>query len=70
MQKSGIESGRPTPLTETDMTDTEGMGGRTIVILYNCRSDFMVLSIMTTSPPPSTVSIVRARRLGVIASKS
>lgn len=43
---------------------------RTMVILYNCRNDVMVFNRSTTNPPPSTVSIVRARRFGVIASKS
>jgi len=42
----------------------------TIVIVYSCLREFMVLSKMTTIPPPSTVSTVLASRLGVIASKS
>lgn len=42
----------------------------TMVIVYSCLSEVIVLSRSTTRPPPSTVSIVRARRLGVIASKS
>lgn len=42
----------------------------TIVIVYSCFRDFMVLSSMTTIPPPSTVSTVLAKRLGVRASKS
>jgi hypothetical protein len=37
---------------------------------YSLVSDSIVLSRMHTIPPPSTVSIVRARMLGVTASKS
>ena len=37
---------------------------------YSCRSDAIDLRRSTTSPPPSTVSIVRASTLGVTASKS
>jgi hypothetical protein len=39
-------------------------------IVESCRSEDMVLSRITMSPPPSTVSIVRASKFGVIASKS
>lgn len=42
----------------------------TIVIVYSCLREFIVLSSNTTIPPPSTVSIVLAKRLGVMASKS
>ena len=42
----------------------------TIVIVYNCLSDAIVFSNITTIPPPSTVSIVLASKLGVSASKS
>ena len=42
----------------------------TIVIVYNCLSDAIVFSNITTTPPPSTVSIVLASKLGVSASKS
>jgi hypothetical protein len=42
----------------------------TIVIVYNCLSDAIVFSNITTTPPPSTVSIVLASKLGVNASKS
>ncbi len=42
----------------------------TIAIVYSCFSEFIVLRRMTTMPPPSTVSTVRATRLGVRASKS
>ncbi len=42
----------------------------TIAIVYSCFSEFIVLRRMTTIPPPSTVSTVRATRLGVRASKS
>lgn len=42
----------------------------TMVIVYSCLRDVIVFSSNTISPPPSTVSIVRARRLGVMASKS
>mmetsp|Transcript_6623 Transcript_6623/g.23852 ORF Transcript_6623/g.23852 Transcript_6623/m.23852 type:complete len:228 (+) Transcript_6623:2187-2870(+) len=38
--------------------------------LYNCVREVSVLSSSTIIPPPSTVSIVLARRLGLIASKS
>ena len=38
--------------------------------VYSCFSDDIVLSNRTTTPPPSTVSMVRAKRLGVSASKS
>lgn len=41
-----------------------------IVKVYSCLSDAILLSRNTTIPPPSTVSIVRARRFGVNASKS
>lgn len=41
-----------------------------MVSVYSCLSDVIVLSNRTTTPPPSTVSTVRARRLGVRASKS
>lgn len=43
---------------------------RTMVMVYSCRKDVMVFNKRTTNPPPSTVSIVLASRLGVIASKS
>lgn len=39
-------------------------------ISYNWRKLLMVRSMSTTTPPPSTVSIVLASMLGVIASKS
>ena len=42
----------------------------TMVIVYNCLSEFMVRRRMTTSPPPSTVSTVLASKFGVKASKS
>lgn len=42
----------------------------TIVIVYNCFKELTVLSRITISPPPSTVSTVLAKRLGVMASKS
>lgn len=42
----------------------------TMVIVYSCFREFMVLSSSTTIPPPSTVSTVLAKRLGVRASKS
>lgn len=42
----------------------------TMVIVYSCLREFIVLRRRTTTPSPSTVSIVRARRLGVSASKS
>lgn len=42
----------------------------TIVIVYSCLREFIVLSSNTTIPPPSTVSTVLAKRLGVRASKS
>jgi hypothetical protein len=45
-------------------------GGLTIDIVYSCLREFMLLSKMTTIPPPSTVSTVLASRLGVSASKS
>ena len=38
--------------------------------VYNCFNEFMVLNNRHTTPPPSTVSTVRASRLGVRASKS
>lgn len=38
--------------------------------MYSCFSEFIVLRRMTTMPPPSTVSMVRAKRLGERASKS
>lgn len=41
-----------------------------IVRLYSCVSELMLLSSSTMMPPPSTVSIVRASRFGVSASKS
>lgn len=41
-----------------------------MVMAYSCLSDDIVFNNNTTSPPPSTVSIVRASRLGVMASKS
>ena len=37
---------------------------------YNCFKEVIVFNNSTTSPPPSTVSMVRARRFGVTASKS
>lgn len=43
---------------------------RTIVMVYSCRSELIVFNKITTKPPPSTVSIVRASKFGVIASKS
>jgi len=42
----------------------------TIFMVYNCFNEFIVLSNRHTIPPPSTVSTVRANRLGVRASKS
>lgn len=42
----------------------------TIVIVYSCLSDVMVRIRITTIPPPSTVSMVLANKLGVNASKS
>lgn len=44
--------------------------GRTIVMVYNCFKEVIVFNNRTTRPPPSTVSMVLASRLGVIASKS
>eukprot|EP00977_Amphora_coffeiformis_P014029 scaffold3823_cov195-Amphora_coffeaeformis.AAC.39 len=41
-----------------------------ILMAYNCLSDLTVRNKNTTNPPPDTVSIVRAKRLGVSASKS
>ena len=41
-----------------------------MVIVYSCLREFIVLSRITTIPPPSTVSTVLANRLGVRASKS
>ena len=41
-----------------------------IVIVYNCFREVIVLSRRITSPPPSTVSTVLAKRFGVRASKS
>lgn len=41
-----------------------------MVMVYSCFREVMVLSSRMTSPPPSTVSIVRASRFGVRASKS
>lgn len=56
--------------TESDMCG-DGTGYRlTIVIVYSCLREFIVLSRITTIPPPSTVSTVLAKRLGVRASKS
>lgn len=43
---------------------------RTIDKVYSCLSEVIVLSNKMTMPPPSTVSIVRAKIFGVIASKS
>mmetsp|Transcript_32835 Transcript_32835/g.74121 ORF Transcript_32835/g.74121 Transcript_32835/m.74121 type:complete len:200 (+) Transcript_32835:754-1353(+) len=43
---------------------------QSIVIVYSCLREVTVRRRSTTRPPPSTVSTVRARRLGVIASKS
>ena len=43
---------------------------RTIAIVYSCLNEDIVFKSRTTIPPPSTVSIVRAKRFGVIASKS
>lgn len=42
----------------------------TMVMVNSCFKEVIVFRRRTTSPPPSTVSMVRARRLGVIASKS
>jgi len=42
----------------------------TIDKVYNCFKDFIVLKSKTIIPPPSTVSIVLAKRFGVKASKS
>lgn len=42
----------------------------TMVMVYSCLREFIVFRRITISPPPSTVSMVRARRLGVKASKS
>jgi len=39
-------------------------------IVYSCWNEVIVFNRMTTIPPPSTVSTVRARILGVNASKS
>lgn len=41
-----------------------------MVIVYSCLREFIVLSSNTTIPPPPTVSIVLANKLGVRASKS
>ena len=41
-----------------------------IAIVYSCFRLLTVRRSRTTAPPPSTVSTVRARRLGVSASKS
>ena len=41
-----------------------------IVSVKSCVSERNVLTSSTTAPPPSTVSIVRASRLGVMPSKS
>ena len=41
-----------------------------MVRLKSCVREVSVLSNRTTIPPPSTVSMVRASRLGVSASKS
>jgi hypothetical protein len=41
-----------------------------MTIVYSCRRDVMVFSSKITNPPPSTVSMVRASRFGVMASKS
>ena len=41
-----------------------------MVMVYNCFRLVIVFSKRTTIPPPSTVSIVRASKLGVKASKS
>ena len=41
-----------------------------MVSVYRSRSEDRLLSSRTTIPPPSTVSMVRASRLGVSASKS
>lgn len=42
----------------------------TMLSVYSCLRLATVRSKITIMPPPSTVSIVRARRLGVTASKS
>lgn len=39
-------------------------------MVYSCFSEVIVRSSKTTTPPPSTVSIVRASKFGVSASKS
>lgn len=44
--------------------------GLTMVMVYSCFREFIVRSRITTMPPPSTVSMVLASRLGVTASKS
>ena len=41
-----------------------------MVSVYRSRREDRLLSSRTTMPPPSTVSMVRASRLGVSASKS
>ena len=41
-----------------------------MVRVKSCVRELMELSSSTMTPPPSTVSIVRASRLGVSASKS
>lgn len=41
-----------------------------MVMVYSCFREFIVRSRITTMPPPSTVSMVLASRLGVTASKS
>lgn len=43
---------------------------QTIAIVYSCFKEDIVLRRRTTKPPPSTVSTVLAKRLGVRASKS
>lgn len=79
--QSGTENARPgwkqatmipNHLTgKQSLTCGDGAGYRlTIVIVYSCLREFIVLSSNTTIPPPSTVSIVLAKRLGVTASKS
>ena len=39
-------------------------------MVYSCFNEVIVRSNKTTTPPPSTVSIVRASKFGVSASKS
>ena len=39
-------------------------------MVTNCRREVRVRRSITTTPPPSTVSTVRANKFGVIASKS